>query len=234
MRISRFAGAGVCLVFAAAAVAAATSAAVGQGCTSSQDNAVKCFVTDAVRTNLTSLRYGMTMTQFKSYGVAVSKVMQTQQTYLVLFGISSAIADAMPPTNADGSPNLAAQQAAVNSIVHSEVVRGLLTMPAEVSEQQLKWLSLDLVASMSATPDIMLSPGTLLRITDSNVVAATTNGVVNWTLANSNLASMVTSLSTAGLLKLPPSIPLSGVQAFTQDLAQAIYAYKTATGRATL
>jgi len=174
------------------------------------------------------------MTQFKAYGVAVSKVMQTQQAYLVLFGISSAVADAMPPTNADGSPNAAAQQTALNSIVHSEIANGLVAVPAEVSEQQLEWLSLDLVTSMNSMPEIMLSPGTLLRITDSNVVAATTGGVVNWTLADANLVSMVNSLSTAGLLKLPPSVALSGVEAFTQDLARAIYTYKAATGRATL
>lgn len=233
MGISRFAKAGVCITIAAIAAAAAP-AVHAQGCTSSQDAAVQCFVNDAVRTKLTTLRYGMTMTQFKAYGVAVSKVMQTQQTYLVLFGISSAIADAMPPTNANGTANVAAQQAAVNAVVNSEVVNGLVAIPAEVTEQQLKWLSLDLVTSMNEMPDIMLSPGTLLRITDSNVVSATTNGVVNWTLADANLMTMVNGLAAAGLLKLPPTVTLAELEAFTQDLAQAIYTYKTATGRTTL
>ena len=60
----------------------------------------------------------MTLTQFESYGIAVSKILQTQHTYLMLVG-TSAIADALPPTNADGSSDSAAQTTAVNSIVAS-------------------------------------------------------------------------------------------------------------------
>ena len=149
-------------------------------------------------------------------------------------GIASAIADAMPPTNADGSANLAAQQAAVNAIVHSEILTSLVTMPAEVSEQQMKWFSLDMVASMNATNGIILSPGFLLRMTDSYIVTATTSGVVNWTLVNANLMAMVNNLAGAGLLKLPASVTLADAQGFAQDLAQAIYAYKQATGRKSL
>ena len=78
-------------------------------CKASQQAAVECFVADAVATNLTKPRYGMTLAEFESYGVAVSLILQTQHTYVVLVGISSAVADAMPPTNADGTPNQAAQ-----------------------------------------------------------------------------------------------------------------------------
>lgn len=176
----------------------------------------------------------MTMSQFKSYGVAVSKVFQSQQAYLVLAGMSGAIADAMPPTNADGSANTAAQQAAVYAIVHAEILNDLITIPAEVNEQQLKWLSLDMVSSMNETKGIMLSPGMLLRITDSYITTATANGVVNWTLVNANLVAMVNNLAGAGLLKLPPSVTLSQAQGFAEDLAQAIYNYKLATGRKNL
>jgi hypothetical protein len=221
---------GVCLGLAA--MAAARS--VAQGCTSSQDAAVQCFVGNAVKTNLSSLRYGMTMAQFKAYGVAVSKILQMQQDYLVLAGMASAIADAMPPTNADGSANLAAQQTAVSAIVQAEINSGLVTIPAEVSEQQMNFFSLDMVTSMNETKGIMLSPGFLLRVTDSYIVTATANGAVNWTLANSNLATMVSNLSSAGLLKLPAPVTLAEAQTFAQNLAQAIYAYKVATGRASL
>ena len=176
----------------------------------------------------------MTMSQFKAYGVAVSRILQAQQDYLALAGVASAIADAMPPTNADGSSNAAAQQAAVTAIVQAEITDGLVTIPAEVSEQQMIWFSLDMVTSMNETKGIMLSPGFLLRITDSYIVTATTNGVVNWTHANANLASMVSSLSSAGLLKLPASVTLADAQTFSQNLAQAIYTYKVATGRTSL
>lgn len=232
MKASRFAIPAVC--FAVALATGGAPSAPAQSCNASQDAAVQCFVNNAVRTNLTSLRYGMTMSQFRSYGIAVSKVMETQQAYIVLFGLSSAIADAMPPTNANGTANLAAQQAAVNAIVQAEITDSLLTLPKEVSAQQAKWLSLDMVSSMNDTSGIMLSPGTLLRITDSNVVAATSNGVVNWTQADTNLGTMVSGLSTAGLLKLPPSVSVSSAQAFALDLARAIYTYKSSTGRSSL
>ncbi|MGD0427314.1 MAG: hypothetical protein ABSC10_11385 [Candidatus Acidiferrales bacterium] len=37
----------------------------------------------------------MTLAQFQDYGVAITKILQTDQTYLVLVGLSSAIADAL-------------------------------------------------------------------------------------------------------------------------------------------
>jgi hypothetical protein len=232
MRIRDFMTVGVCL--AVAAIVAPPAGAQFQNCNASQDAAVQCFVTSALKTNITTLRYGMNTTQFKAYGVAISKIMQAPQDYLVLTGIASAIADAMPPTNADGSANTAAQQAAVNAIVHSEILTSLATIPAEVSEQQMKWFSLDMVASMNATNGIILSPGFLLRMTDSYIVTATSGGVVNWTQVNANLMAMVNNLAGAGLLKLPASVTLSDAQGFAQDLAQAIYAYKQATGRKNL
>jgi hypothetical protein len=230
MKMRKVAMVGVCL----SVVAMAAGRSVAQGCTSSQDAAVQCFVGNAVKTNLSSLRYGMTMSQFKAYGVAVSKILQLQQDYLVLAGMASAIADAMPPTNADGSANPAAQQTAVGAIVQAEISSGLVTVPAEVSEQQMNFFSLDMVTSMNETKGIMLSPGFLLRVTDSYIVTATTSGVVNWTTVNSNLATMVSNLSSAGLLKLPVSVTLAEAQSFAQNLARAIYAYKQATGRASL
>jgi hypothetical protein len=232
MKIRKIAMAGVWLC--AAITQAWSPAARAQNCVASQDAAVDCFVGYAVKTDLTSLRYGMTMTQFKAYGVAISKILRAQQDYLVLTGMASAIADAMPPTNANGSANASAQQAAVNAIVQAEILCGLVTLPGEVNQQQAQWFSLDLVTSMNATKGIMLSPGFLLRVTDSYVVSGTSGGVVNWTQVNSQLASMVSGLSTAGLLKLPASVTLASAQTFAQDLAQAIYAYKQATGRTSL
>jgi len=233
MKIRTWKWAGVCL---GAALTQAWAPAVvhAQGCVASQDAAVGCFVSNSVKTGLTSLRYGMNMTQFKAYGVAVSKILQAQQAYLVLAGMSSAIADAMPPTNANGTANASAQKAAVSAIVHAEILCGLVTLPAEANEQQAQWLSLDMITSMSETKGIILSPGFLLRVTDSYIVNATSAGVVNWTQVNSQLASMVSSLASTGLLKLPSNVTLANAQSFAQDLAQAIYTYKQATGRATL
>jgi hypothetical protein len=232
MKIRKSAIVGVCL--AAASMAAWTPSVRAQNCEASQSAAVDCFITYAVKTDLTSLRYGMNMTQFKAYGVAVSKIVQAQQAYVVMAGIASAIADAMPATNANGSANAAAQETAVNSIVQAEVSCALFTLPAGVSEQQAEYFSQDLVTSMDAADGIMLSPGFLLRVIDSYVVSATSNGTVNWTQVNSQLAAMMSNLSSAGLLKLPSTVPLGNAQTFAQDVAQAIYAYKQATGKTSL
>jgi len=72
-------------------------------CTASSDAAVQCFVANAVATGLTQPRYGMTLAQFQAYGVAVTKILQTDQTYLGLVGLCSEIAAALPPTNAEGT-----------------------------------------------------------------------------------------------------------------------------------
>ncbi len=162
MGIRRLLCAGVCL-----GIFAMMPASVHAQCTSSQNAAVECFVSNALKTNLTSLRYGMTTSQFKSYGVAVSKILQDQQTYIVLLGLSGAVADAMPPTNANGSANVAAQQAAMNAIVAAAVTDGLATIPQQSSQQDLEWFSLDVVSAMNESSGVMLSPGTLLRVVDS-------------------------------------------------------------------
>ena len=86
------------LVTATIAIFVVAPSARAQACTATQDAAVECFVSTAVRTNLTALRYGMTLPQFQAYGVAISKILQAQQTYLVLAGMSSAVSDAMPPS----------------------------------------------------------------------------------------------------------------------------------------
>ena len=224
---------GVCV--AAIAMGATSLAAYAQSCNASQDAAVQCFVSAAVKTNLTSLRYGMTLPQFQAYGVAISKILQAQQTYLVVAGMSSAVADAMPPTNADGSPNLAAQQAANTSIVAGgNRERHYRHVPAETTEQQLTFFAFDLTGAMNQSNGILLSPGFMLRTIDSFVVTATANGAVNWTQVNANIAKLVTSLQSAGILKLPASITTAQAISFAQSLAQIIYTYKTSTGRATL
>jgi hypothetical protein len=223
-----------CLSAAAAIAAVSAPSARAQSCTASQDAAVECFVSTAVKTNLTSLRYGMTLPQFQAYGVAISRILQAQQTYLVLAGMSSAVSDAMPPTNADGSANLAAQQAANTSIVAAEISSGIVTLPAETTQQQLIYFTFDLAGAMNKTTGILLTPGSLLRVIDSNIVAATANGVVNWTQVNANLASLIASLQKAAILKLPANITAAQVTTFAQSLAQIIYTYKAATNRATL
>jgi hypothetical protein len=222
--------AGVCLLL----VSAVPPLHAQGGCASGPDAAVQCFVGNAVRTNLVTLQYGMTMSQFKAYGVSVSKIVQQQPTALAVVGLASAVADALPPTNADGSANAAAQTAAVNAIVDAGIADDFITVPAETSSQDLKWFSLDLVNAMNANNGILLSPGTFLRVIDSYVVTATTSGTVNWTQANTGIATMITNFATAGLLKLPATITTAQAIQFAQSLAQINYTYRTATARTSL
>lgn len=222
--------AGVCMLL----VSAAPPLRAQGGCASAPDAAVQCFVGNAVRTNLVTLQYGMTMSQFKAYGVSVSKIVQQQPTALAVVGLSSAVADALPPTNADGSANQAAQTAAIDSIVDAAIANNVLTLPAETNSQDLKWFSLDLVSAMNTNNGVLLSPGTFLRVIDSYVVTATASGTVNWTQANSGIAAMITNFASAGLLKLPATITTAQAIQFAQSLAQVTSTYRTATGRASL
>ena len=87
---------------------------------------------------------------------------------------------------------------------------------------------------MNANNGILLSPGTMLRVLDSYVVSATASGTVNWTQANSGIATMINNLAAAGLLKLPATITTAETIQFAQSLAQVTYTYRTATGRQSL
>jgi sorbitol-specific phosphotransferase system component IIA len=222
--------AGVCLLV----VSAAPPLRAQGGCASAPDAAVQCFVGNAVRTNLVTLQYGMTMTQFKAYGVSVSKIVQEQPTALAVVGLASAVADALPPTNANGTANPAAQTTAIDAIVDAGLADNILILPAETTAQDLKWFSLDLVNVMNTNNGILLSPGTMLRVIDSYVVTANVNGQVNWTQANAGIATMITNFASAGLLKLPTTITTAQAIQFAEALAQITYSYKAATGRTTL
>ena len=229
MKFVKIALAGVCL-----AASFSAPAAHGQACISSQDAAVNCFVGNAVHTNLVTLQSGMTMAQFKQYGVSVSKIVQAEPTALEIVGLASAVADALPPTNADGSANSAAQMTAMNAVVDAGITNNVLTLPAETTSQDLKWFSLDLINAMNVNNGILLSPGTMLRIIDSYVVSATTSGTVNWTQANAGIATMMSNLASAGLLKLPATITTAQATQFAQALAQVTNTYRSSTGRTSL
>jgi hypothetical protein len=225
---------GVCLGAAFLVATFGAPRAGAQNCSSAPDAAVDCFVGDAVRAKLLTVQSGMTMAQFKAYGVSVSKIVQTPQASLAAVALASAVADAMPATNANGSANVAAQTAAVNSIVAAAIADGFIVLPAETNQQDVQWFVLDLVGAMNTPSGIVMAPGTMLRVIDSYVVTATSAGTVNWTEANASIASMMSSLASSGYLKLPSSVTSAEATTFAQSLAQIIATYKTATGRTSL
>jgi hypothetical protein len=232
MRVRKFAFLGMFLGTALCAAPAMSA----QNCTASKDAAIQCFVANAVATKITEPRYGMTLPQFQAYGVAVSEILQTNHTYLVLIGISSAIADAMPPRNADGSVNQSAQELAVSQIVDAVIAGGFASTPPNVTAQDLEWFTLDLVATMNHNDGMMqlMTPGVGLRIIDSYVVTGTSSGSVNWPQVNASLTNAVQSFITAGLMKIPANQTAAQVETFVSSVAQAIYTYKVSTNRATL
>jgi hypothetical protein len=227
----------VVLVFSLTATAALSQPAAAQStnCTSSQQAAVQCFVANAVATDLTKPRYGMTLAQFEAYGVAVSEILRTNHTYLVLIGTSSAIADAMPPTNANGSANQSAQDVAVTQIVSAEVSEGLANTTV-ATLQDLQWFSLDVTGAMNDSNGVMalLTPGVSLRIIDSYVVTGTTNGTVNWTVVHASLSQAVDNFIASGMFKVPGLTTTARLKAFVNSLAYIIYDYKVSTGRKSL
>jgi hypothetical protein len=226
--------AAVFLFFIAAAIS--KPAAAQTNCASSQQAAVQCFVANAVTTKLTEPRYGMTLAQFEAYGVAVSEILQTHHTYLTLVGTSSAIADAMPPTNANGTANQAAQDLAVTQIVAAAVANGLANTSTGVTLQDLQWFSLDVTGAMNDNDNVieLLTPGVSLRIIDSYIVTGTTNGVTNWTTVENSLTAAVNNFVASGLIKVPAPLTTAGVRTFVFTLAHTIAEYKTSTGRKTL
>jgi hypothetical protein len=206
-----------------------------QQCIGTQDGAVDCFVKNAVSTGLLAVPKGMTMTQYKSYGVAISKIMQTPSAAVFLLGMAGAAADAAPPVNFNGAANQAAQDAFVNAIVAAGLKDSIIALPAETTSSQLEMFARELTASMAGSSGVTISPGGFLRMLDGYMIAATqTNGTINWTQVTTNIATIVTALNTTGLIKLPAPITVANIESFALDAANAIVAYKTATGKAHL
>jgi hypothetical protein len=205
-------------------------------CKASQQAAVECFVANAVATNLAEPRQGMTLPQFESYGVAVSRILQTHSTYLVLVGLSSAVADAMPPANADGSANATAQNNAILQAVSAASHNGLTPLPSGVTLQDLQYVALDVAGAMNDNQGALelLTPGISLRIIDSYVITGTSNGQVSWSQVNASVSSAVSKFISSGLMKVPPGMTTTQVTSFAESLAQIINTYKVATHRTAL
>jgi hypothetical protein len=220
----------------ATAVISRPASAQSTNCKASQQAAVQCFVANAVATHLTQPRYGMTLAQFEVYGVAVSHILQTHHTYLVLVGTSSAIADAMPPTNASGTANQSAQDMAVTQIVTAAVSNGLANISESTTLQDLQWFSLDITGAMNNNNDVfeMLTPGVSLRIIDSYIVTGTSNSTVNWTTVDASLSIAVDNFIASGMMKVPAPMTKAQLKSFITTLAHVIYDYKVSTGRKSL
>ncbi len=204
-------------------------------CTGSQDAAVQCFVMNAVSTRLTSIPSGMTLAQYQAYGVAISKTFQTPTLLVFLIGMTSAAADALPPTNAQGNADQTAQNNAVNAVVAAGLKDALFTLPSEVSLAQLQQIAREMTGQVGQNNGLVISPGALLRTLDSYIVSATSTSsgtaaaAVNWLQVTTGLSTLVNNLMSTGLMKLPTGISLGDVKQFALDVCTAIEQYKQAT-----
>jgi len=227
---------GVFLLGATLAAPRAHGQTTPTNCTANQQAAVECFVANAVTTNLAEPRHGMTLAQFKAYGFAVSRILQTHSTYLVLVGLSSAVADAMPPVNADGTANSTAQTNAIMQAVGAASSNGIARPPSGVSLLDLQHFALDVASAMNDNQGALelLTPGISLRIIDSYIITATTSGQVSWTDVNAKLSTAISNFISSGLMKVPPGLTRTQVTSFADSLAQVINTYKVATHRTAL
>jgi hypothetical protein len=205
-------------------------------CADSPDAAVKCFVKNAVKSGLAAKPQGMTMSQYKAYGVSVSRIVQTPPTLVFLLGTMGAAADALPPVNADGvTPNAAAQEHAVGAIVDAALKAAFISLPQGSKRVHLKMFALSVADTMGQNTGVTISPGALLRLLDSYLVGArSADGAVDWATVQTQINSLVDGLAQSGLLRLPNGVSSDGVKQFANDVAVAIDAYKAATMRSRL
>ena len=202
-------------------------------CTATPDAAVQCFVRNAVNSGLTTMPPGMSMAQYKAYGVSVSHIVQTPPTLVFLLGMMGAAADALPPVNADGQRlNTVAQERAVGAIVDAARKAGFISVPPGSTPEHLKLFALSVAGTMGQNTGVTISPGAMLRLLDSYLLAArSANGAVDWAKVQTQINNLVDGMLQSGLLRLPQGVSGTSVKQFAYDVAVAIDAYKSATIR---
>jgi len=206
-----------------------------QRCDRTADAAVACFAKNATATGLVIVPPGMSVGDYTKYAVAVSHVLQTPTATVFLMGISGAVADALPPTNTDGTPNQSAQNAAVNAILDAALRDGMVALPDGASSDQLKLMARQFTGAMAENSGVTISPGAVLKVLDSYVVASTSStGSVDWPTVTSGISAMVDGLISAGMLKLPSGIVAGNVKQFAIDVSHVLYDYRQVTQKARL
>jgi hypothetical protein len=202
-------------------------------CDSSPEAAVDCFVVNAVKTGLADVPEGMTMDEFRAWGVSVAGMLSQPGASVLAFGLASAVAEAMPPVSLNGvDSDASAQTAAVDAIVKSAIASRMLVLPEDVSGADAARLVRRMAESFSGYNGPSLNSGTVLRVLDAIVVDATdSTGHADWSKVNANIAKLVDSLIAIGLLTVPAGTTAGEIKLFAQDTALAIYNYKLATGQ---
>jgi len=216
-------------------------------CTAAQNAAAKCVAGTALNAKLLLVPSGIAPSPDGTLDLASPRAPRSRSIAVTIAAALFAVADAMPPANANGSPNAAAQIAAINAIIEAAVSRGILPLPARTTLAQLQSLAQSSAANAAAdsnaeadagddrNDDASLSPATVLRVIDSYIVTATdANGNVRWATADAGISAAIGNLLSSGMIQLPSGMTLSKLDLFAGDVARAIAAYKSATGRRSL
>jgi len=150
-----------------------------------------------------------------------------------IMATSTMISQMLPPTNSDGTANLARQDAAVVSAVQSLVKNGLVPAPTySIPLSDMQSFALAITHSQNQYKDVQILTPLLLLV--KNVVKSDTdaNGVVNWTgctptvtCVQQDINDLISIAVSAGQVKLDPNISISQMQAFGYDLAKIVDAY---------
>jgi hypothetical protein len=216
-------------------IAVPASAQEVNPCNTTQSYAVRCFVRNAIATKILTVPTGMNITVYDNYAVAVFRITQDTNLWVMMLGTTSAIADAMPAKNADGTANEMAQTDAINSIVNSESLTGIIAIPSQITLAQLEMFAQQTVSNIAGFTGVSLSPGAVLRLIDSYIITATSSsGTINWTTVDTSLTTAVKNLISSGMVKMPAGVTQAQFTTFVEDVAHAIASYKSATGRKSL
>jgi len=209
--------------------------AQAQKCDKDPDGAVVCFAKNAISSGLVTVPPGMSPHDYTDYAVGVSHGIQTPTATMFVLGISGAVADALPPTNTDGTPNQSAQNAAIDSILDAALRDGMVVLPEGTTSDQFKLMARQFTGAMAENSGVTISPGAVLKVLDSYVVASTSStGSVDWPTVTTGISAMVDGLISADMLKLPSGIAAGNVKQFATDVSHAVYEYRQATRKARL
>jgi hypothetical protein len=218
-------------------------------CTAAQNAAAKCVAGTALNAKLLLVPSGIAPSPDGTLDLASPRAPRSRSIAVTIAAALAAVAAAMPPVNVNGSPNAAAQIAAINAMIEAAVSRGILPLPARTTLAQLQSLAQNSTANAAAdsnadaeadpgddrNDDASLSPATVLRVIDSYIVTATdANGNVRWATADAGISAAIGNLLSSGMIQLPSGMTLSKLDLFAGDVARAIAAYKSATGRRSL
>ncbi len=153
-----------------------------------------------------------------------------------LLGLSSMVAQALPPTNSDGTLNQSRQDAAVQAAVDSLVRNGLIAPPdPTITVDDMKYFAVLLTRLMNNYKDVQVTSPILVWLKAVVKSNTSSSGTVNWsdctatsTCVQGDVNDLVAIAMSGGQVRLDPGVTQAQLQAFAFDLAKIVDAYNRA------